>query len=220
MSTTVSNLKLVSESEALAGRDQAMSWTVRENPLVHHVNQNQLLPPYPNGTDTAIFGMGCFWGAEKKFWNLSGVFSTSVGYCGGFTKHPTYEEVKTGLTGHCEVVKVVFFPSQITYKDLLKVFWEGHDPTQGTRQGIDVGTQYRSSIYYQSSEQKLKAGETREDYQKELIANGHGKITTEITPMKSPFYYAEEYHQQYLSKNPEGFCGVGGTGISCPIGLR
>jgi peptide-methionine (S)-S-oxide reductase len=169
---------------------------------------------------TAVFGMGCFWGAERLFWQTRGVYSTAVGYAGGYTPNPTYEEVCTGRTGHAEVVLVVFDPAKLSYADLLRVFWEGHDPTQGLRQGNDVGTQYRSAIYWTDDEQKAEAEASRENYQRVLQRSGHGEITTEIAPLDE-FYYAEGYHQQYLSdaKNPFGYCGLGGTGVSCPAGL-
>ena len=199
--------------DALAGRAERMP--VREQ---HHVNKNRQVAPFPEGTECAIFGMGCFWGAEKAFWTLPGVYSTSVGYAAGFTPNPTYEEVCTGLTGHNEVVLVVFNPRQISYADILKVFWEGHDPTQGMRQGNDVGTQYRSGIYVYSAEQRRQADASRDGYQKLLSKAGHGTITTEILDAPE-FYYAEDYHQQYLAKNPWGYCGHGGTGVSCPAGL-
>ncbi len=167
----------------------------------------------------AMFGMGCFWGAERKFWQLEGVVSTMVGYAGGYTPNPTYREVCSGGTGHAEVVRVVFDPSRVTYEDLLKVFWENHDPTQGMRQGNDIGTQYRSTIYWYGDAQRQLAEASRSRYQEVLRAAGHGEITTELAEAP-PFYYAEEYHQQYLGKNPNGYCGLGGTGVSCPIGLK
>jgi len=167
--------------------------------------------------EEAVFGLGCFWGAERKYWQLPGVFSTQVGYAGGFTPNPTYREVCSGRTGHAEVVRVIFDPAKITYEDLLRVFWENHDPTQGMRQGHDVGTQYRSGIYTRDEKQRLAAVSTRDSYQKKLTEAGFGPITTEITP-SPPFYYAEDYHQQYLAKNPDGYCGAGGTGIGCPVG--
>ncbi|WP_346729826.1 peptide-methionine (S)-S-oxide reductase MsrA [Corallococcus exiguus] len=174
--------------------------------------------PVPEGFETAVFGMGCFWGVERKFWQVPGVYSTSVGYAGGLTPNPTYEEVCSGLTGHNEVVRVVFDPAKVTYAQLLKVFWENHDPTQGMRQGNDAGTQYRSGIYFANDAQKRAAEETRQAYQAALNAKGLGDITTEVLPSPA-FYYAEDYHQQYLQKNPGGYCGVGGTGVSCPIGI-
>lgn len=181
----------------------------------HAVNNHPLIPPFPADMELALFGLGCFWGAERKFWALPGVYSTAVGYAGGFTPNPTYEEVCSGLTGHAEVVRVVFDPAIITYADLLKVFWEAHDPTQGMRQGNDVGTQYRSAIYVYDHDQHTAALASREVYQQALTAAGHGPITTEIIEAP-PFYYAEDYHQQYLAKNPGGYCGLGGAGIRYP----
>ncbi|MFM7060373.1 MAG: peptide-methionine (S)-S-oxide reductase MsrA [Actinomycetes bacterium] len=198
---------------ALPGRSEAMP--VRG---VHHVNGRGLTPPYPEGAETAIFGLGCFWGAEAKFWQTPGVWVTAVGYAGGETPNPTYEEVCTGRTGHNEVVLVVFDPTEVTYEQLLVVFWESHDPTQGMRQGNDVGTQYRSGIYTTSPEQAAAAQASRDRYQQMLTAAGYGTITTEILDAPT-FYFAEGYHQQYLSKNPGGYCGIGGTGVSCPVGL-
>jgi peptide-methionine (S)-S-oxide reductase len=187
-------------------------------PQQHFVNRNRLEAPFPDGLERAMFGMGCFWGAEKKFWQLPGVYSTAVGYAGGSTPNPTYREVCTGMTGHNEAVLVVFDPKVIPYDDLLKVFWENHNPTQGMRQGNDVGTQYRSGIYYFTPAQQEAAEASRDMFQKELIGGGYGPITTEILPAPE-FYYAEGYHQQYLAKNPDGYCGLGGTGVSCPIGI-
>ena len=187
-------------------------------PAQHFVNFNPLTPPWPDGMETAVFGLGCFWGAERKFWEAKGVYSTAVGYAGGYTPNPTYEEVCSGRTGHAEVVLVVFDPEVISYESLLKIFWESHDPTQGMRQGNDVGTQYRSAIYTNTPEQRKAAEESRERYQEQLDKAGYGKITTEIAD-EGPFYYAESYHQQYLAKNPNGYCGIGGTGVSCPVGL-
>ncbi|XP_042298821.1 mitochondrial peptide methionine sulfoxide reductase isoform X3 [Sceloporus undulatus] len=184
----------------------------------HHVNGNSMVEPFPEGTHMAIFGMGCFWGAERKFWRQKGVYSTQVGYAGGHTPNPTYEEVCSGKTGHTEAVRVVFQPETISFEKLLKVFWENHDPTQGMRQGNDVGTQYRSAIYTFSPEQMEAALRSRDEYQKVLLEKGFGPITTEIREAPE-FYYAEEYHQQYLSKNPNGYCGLGGTGVSCPLGV-
>ena len=185
----------------------------------HYVSGAPLCPPFPSGLQQAVFGMGCFWGAEKRFWQLSGVYTTAVGYAGGLTPNPTYREVCEGLTGHAEVVLVVFKPEQITYDELLAQFWEGHDPTQGMRQGNDVGTQYRSVVYCNDDQQLSAAGRTKEVYARALGDAGYGAITTELgaTP---EFYYAEDYHQQYLAKNPSGYCGLGGTGVSCPLGLR
>ncbi len=184
----------------------------------HAVLGNPLEPPFPDGLEVAIFGMGCFWGAERIFWKTGGVWSTAAGYAGGHTPNPTYEEVCTGMTGHAEVVQVVFDPKILSYRDLLKVFWESHDPTQGMRQGNDVGTQYRSAIYYVGDEQRAAAEETKLVYEKRLHEKGYGAITTEIAPA-GPFYYAEDYHQQYLHKVPNGYCGIAGTGVSCPVGV-
>jgi peptide-methionine (S)-S-oxide reductase len=183
----------------------------------HFVLGTPLLPPF-SGKELALFAMGCFWGAEKGFWSIRGVYSTSVGYAAGLTPNPTYREVCTGRTGHAEVVRVVFDPAVVAYAELLKVFWEGHDPTQGMRQGNDVGTQYRSGIYVHDATQRQAAETTRLAYQAELTAAGHGRITTEILDAPE-FYYAEDYHQQYLAKNPQGYCGHGGTGVSCPVGV-
>jgi peptide-methionine (S)-S-oxide reductase len=199
--------------QALPGRSQAM-----RVPSHHYVNNNPLKPPFPDGFETAVFGLGCFWGAERKFWQLNGVYSTAVGYAAGFTPNPTYEEVCTGLTGHNEVVLVVFDPKVISYSQLLKVFWESHNPTQGMRQGNDVGTQYRSGIYVYSQEQRQLAEASKQAYQQALKDAGYGAITTEILDA-SEFYYAEDYHQQYLAKNPNGYCGLGGTNVSCPVGI-
>jgi len=206
-------LKLPSRSEALPGRSEAMPVPAR-----HFVLGAPLKPPFPDGARTALFGLGCFWGAERKFWQVPGVVSTAVGYAGGVTPNPTYREVCSGLTGHAEVVRVLFDPDKVRYEDLLRVFWESHDPTQGMRQGNDVGTQYRSAIYWHDEEQRRAAEASREAYQAALRAAGQGEITTEIAP-EPDFYYAEEYHQQYLAKNPGGYCGLGGTGVSCPVGL-
>jgi peptide-methionine (S)-S-oxide reductase len=186
-------------------------------PETHFVNGRRIKPPFPEGIETALFAPGCFWGAERRFWQLPGVFSTAVGYSGGFTPNPTYEEVCTGRTGHTETVLVAYDPAQVSYSDLLRVFWESHDPTQGMRQGNDVGTQYRSAVYTVSAEQAEAARRSRDAYQEALSRAGHGSITTEICPAGS-FYYAEEYHQQFLAKNPQGYCGLGGTGVSCPAG--
>ena len=187
-------------------------------PATHFVNGNPMTPPFPEGMQTAVFGLGCFWGAERKFWQAQGIFSTAVGYCGGITPNPSYEEVCTGRTGHNEVVLVVFEPSLISFEGVLKVFWENHDPTQGMRQGNDVGTQYRSGIYTNSPEQLAAALSSKEMFQRELAGAGYGAISTEIVPL-GEFYYAEGYHQQYLAKNPNGYCGIGGTGVSCPVGV-
>ncbi|MGJ3252583.1 MAG: peptide-methionine (S)-S-oxide reductase MsrA [Elainellaceae cyanobacterium] len=204
---------LPSPNEALPGRSEPIPV-----PNKHYVNGNPLKPPFPEGMEMAMFGMGCFWGAERMFWQQDGVFSTSVGYAAGFTPNPTYQEVCTGMTGHNEVVHVVFDPSVISYEQLLKIFWEGHNPTQGMRQGNDVGTQYRSGIYVYSDQQRKQAEASRDAYQKALHEAGHGDITTEILDAPE-FYYAEDYHQQYLAKNPGGYCGLGGTNVACPTGL-
>ncbi|MEB3356315.1 MAG: peptide-methionine (S)-S-oxide reductase MsrA [Synechococcales bacterium] len=199
--------------EALPGRDRPMPV-----PKQHYVNAMPLQPPFPDGLEKAMFGLGCFWGAERMFWKQEGVYTTAVGYAGGYTPNPTYQEVCTGMTGHNEVVLVVFDPSVISYAELLKVFWEGHNPTQGMRQGNDVGTQYRSGIYTYSDAQKQLAKSSKEQYQQVLNQAGYGQITTEIVDAPE-FYYAEDYHQQYLAKNPGGYCGLGGTGVSCPVGI-
>ncbi|XP_018592477.1 mitochondrial peptide methionine sulfoxide reductase isoform X1 [Scleropages formosus] len=214
MGDMASKTQLPSKETALPGR--AAPLRVSEK---HHVSGNRTTPPFPEGTQMALFGMGCFWGAERKFWTRKGVYSTQVGYAGGFTPNPTYEETCTGKTGHAEVVRVVFDPAEVTYENLLRVFWENHDPTQGMRQGNDVGTTYRSAIYAYSAEQMRRARSSRDEYQKALTESGYGKITTEIREAPD-FYYAEDYHQQYLSKNPTGYCGSGGTGVTCPTGLR
>ncbi|GBF78686.1 peptide-methionine (S)-S-oxide reductase MsrA [Aphanothece sacrum] len=205
---------LPTPESALPGRKDSMPV-----PASHHVNGQPLKPPFPNGLKTAMFGLGCFWGAERKFWQLPGVYTTAVGYAAGYTANPIYQEVCTGLTGHNEVVLVVFDPQIITYEQLLKVFWESHNPTQGMRQGNDMGTQYRSGIYVYSPEQKKQAEDSREAYQKALNQAGYDKITTEILDAPA-FYYAEAYHQQYLAKNPNGYCGLGGTNVTCPIGVN
>jgi len=206
-------LTIPSKADALPGRSERMPV-----PEAHFVNRNRLAGPFPEGLQRALFGMGCFWGAEKKFWSVPGVYSTAVGYAGGSTPNATYREVCTGMTGHNEVVLVVFDPAATSFEQLLKVFWENHDPTQGMRQGNDVGTQYRSGIYYFDEAQKRAAEGSRDLFQKQLTAAGHGTITTEI--LSAPeFYYAEDYHQQYLAKNPDGYCGLGGTGVSCPVGV-
>ena len=206
-------LKLPARDEALPGRPDKMPV-----PAKHFVLGTPLVPPFPPGLERALFGMGCFWGAERKFWEIDGVYTTAVGYAGGFTPNPTYREVCSGLTGHNEVVRVVFDPARLSYGDLLKAFWENHDPTQGMRQGNDAGTQYRSGIYTHGEEQQRAAEASRLAYQQALREAGHREITTEIQPAPE-LYYAEEYHQQYLAKNPDGYCGIGGTGVSCPIGL-
>ncbi len=206
--------EMVSPDEALPGRtDQQM--TVPER---HFVLDAPLAGPWPVGMETAVFGLGCFWGAERKFWQTDGVYSTAVGYAGGYTQNPTYEETCSGLTGHSEVVLVVFDPAKVSYAQLLKVFWENHDPTQGMRQGNDVGSQYRSAIYTTSAGQAATVSDSAAAYQQRLAAAGFGAITTEVKPL-GEFYYAEPYHQQYLAKNPGGYCGIGGTGVSCPIGV-
>jgi peptide-methionine (S)-S-oxide reductase len=202
------------QTDALSGRSERMAVPER-----HHVNGARLQEPFPDGLERAMFGMGCFWGAEKIFWQQPGVYTTAVGYAAGLTPNPTYREVCSGMTGHTEVVLVVFHPRKISYEQLLKTFWENHDPTQGMRQGNDVGTQYRSGIYYYGDAQRAAAERTRDEYQRRLSAAGHGRITSEI--IEAPeFYYAEDYHQQYLSKNPGGYCGIGGTGVTCPVGLE
>lgn len=205
-------LTLPSADGALPGRDAELPVTNR-----HYVNGNPIKPPFPEGYETAIFGLGCFWGAERKFWELDGVYSTAVGYAGGSTKNPTYEEVCSGLTGHTEAVLVVFDPAGISFDELLRVFWESHDPTQGMRQGNDIGTQYRSAVYATSDAQVESARASRQTYEAQLEKAGYGAITTEFAKA-GPFYYAEDYHQQYLAKNPGGYCGLGGTGVSCPVG--
>jgi peptide-methionine (S)-S-oxide reductase len=202
--------RMVEAPDALPGRAERM-----EVPAAHFVNGNRLEPPFPAGMSLAVFGMGCFWGAERCFWQRKGVYSTAVGYAGGFTPNPTYEEVCSGRTGHAEVVRVVFDPAAVSYDALLRIFWENHDPTQGMRQGNDMGTQYRSAIYCQGSAQLAAAEASRAAYQSALTAARRGEITTEIADAPE-FYYAEAYHQQYLAKNPGGYCGLGGTGVSCP----
>jgi len=206
-------LRLPEPDQALPGRSERMPVAAR-----HFVLDARLEPPFPADHELATFGMGCFWGAEKKFWSLPGVYSTSVGYAGGHTRNATYHEVCSGLTGHAEVVRVVFDPKKISFHDLLKVFWESHDPTQGMRQGADAGTQYRSAIYFDGEGQRTAAEASRDAYQAALRAADHGAITTEIAPA-GPYYYAEDYHQQYLAKNPNGYCGIDGTGVSCPAGV-
>jgi peptide-methionine (S)-S-oxide reductase len=206
--------RMIAPNEALPGRTEKMRVAAR-----HSVLGNPLLPPYPAQLELAMVGMGCFWGAERKFWQARGVWSTAVGYAGGFTQNPTYEEVCSGLTGHTEVVRVVFDPAQLSYVQLLRIFWENHDPTQGMRQGNDVGTQYRSAVYTYGAEQLAAARASAEMYGKELARGGYGAITTEIREAPE-FFFAEDYHQQYLDKNPDGYCGLGGTGVSCPIGAK
>ena len=209
-----STQRIPSATEVLPGRAERMPV-----PDTHFVSGARLSPPFPEGLERAVFAMGCFWGAEKGFWQLPGVYTTAVGYAGGLTPNPTYQEVCGGLTGHTEVVLVVFDPSHLSYRDLLTQFWEGHDPTQGMRQGNDVGTQYRSAIHYVSEPQRELAETTRRAYENALRAASHDPITTEIVAAPE-FYYAEAYHQQYLAKNPLGYCGLGGTGVSCPVGLE
>jgi peptide-methionine (S)-S-oxide reductase len=204
---------LVEPSRALPGRDQRMRVPAR-----HEVLGTPLEPPFPAGLERAVFGMGCFWGAERVFWTAPGVYTTAVGYAGGFTPNPTYEEVCSGRTGHAEVVLVVFDPSATSYEEMLRLFWENHDPTQAMRQGNDVGTQYRSLVLCASDEQRAAAEASRDAYEPLLADAGHGSITSEIAP-DAPFYYAEPYHQQYLAKNPNGYCGLGGTGVGCPVGV-
>ncbi len=207
------SLRIPTVQEALPGRAVAMPVPER-----HFVNGQRIVPPFPEGTERAMFGLGCFWGAERKFWNTPGVVSTAVGYAAGLTPNPTYREVCTGMTGHNEVVLVVFDPRRISYDELLRVFWENHDPTQGMRQGADTGTQYRSGIYTYGADQQAAAEASKAAYAAELRAAGFAGITTEVIPAPE-FFYAEEYHQQYLAKNPDGYCGIGGTGVACPIGL-
>jgi peptide-methionine (S)-S-oxide reductase len=205
-------LALPTSAEALPGRTHALPLPSR-----HAVLDAPLAGPFPEGTEVAIVAMGCFWGAERKFWQLPGVISTAVGYAGGFTPNPTYEEVCSGMTGHTEVVRVAFDPARLPYTLVLKTFWENHDPTQGMRQGNDTGTQYRSAIYCVTADQREAADASRQLYQQALSAAGYGEITTEIADAP-PFYFAEDYHQQYLAKNPGGYCGLGGTNVACPIG--
>jgi peptide-methionine (S)-S-oxide reductase len=204
---------MVEPADALAGRDLEMPVADR-----HAVLGTPLKPPFPEGFEQAVFGMGCFWGAERIFWQAPGVYTTAVGYAGGLTPNPTYEEVCSGRTGHAEVVLVVFDPAKTSYEQMLQVFWENHDPTQGMRQGNDVGTQYRSAIYWSTDEQQRLAEATRSTYAERLRASGYPEVSTEVA-QAGPFYYAEDYHQQYLHKNPWGYCGVGGTGVSCPVGI-
>ena len=205
-------IAIPSSEDALPGRDEPVPV-----PAKHFVNGNPLAPPFPEGLELALFGMGCFWGAERQYWELPGVYTSAVGYAGGYTRNPTYQEVCSGETGHNEVVLVVFDPQRISYQALLGAFWEGHDPTQGMRQGNDVGTQYRSGIYTFGDAQHAAALASRKMYQQALNASGLGAVTTEIVAAPE-FYYAEDYHQQYLAKNPGGYCGLGGTGVSCPAG--
>jgi peptide-methionine (S)-S-oxide reductase len=208
------SLTLPAKADALPGRAEPI-----RVPAAHFVNGNRLEPPFPDGLQRALFAMGCFWGAERKFWQLAGVYSTAVGYAAGVTPNPTYREVCSGMTGHAEVVLVVFDPKKVTYEGLLRAFWENHDPTQGMRQGNDVGTQYRSGIYYYDDGQRTAAERSRDLFQAELDKARYGRITTEIQAAPE-FYYAEDYHQQYLAKNPGGYCGLGGTGVSCPVGVE
>lgn len=210
---TSKKLRMPTPETALAGRATPMQLGD-----LHFVNGNRIKPPFPAGMEQAMFGMGCFWGAERKFWQAAGVYATAVGYSAGYTPNPTYEEVCSGATGHNEVVLVIYDPKIISYEKLLSVFWESHDPTQGMRQGNDVGTQYRSGIYAFTAEQKRAAEASRTAYEARLRAHGYEAITTEVEEAK-PFFYAEDYHQQYLGKNPHGYCGLGGTGVSCPVGL-
>jgi peptide-methionine (S)-S-oxide reductase len=205
--------KMIDAERALPGRDSEIPVPDR-----HFVLGTPLKPPFPDGFQSAVFGMGCFWGAERKFWEADGVYTTAVGYAGGYTPNPTYEEVCSGSTGHTEAVLVVWDPAKTSYDEMLKIFWENHDPTQGMRQGNDVGTQYRSSIYLTDPSQAEAAESSLRMYNDKLAQSGYGEITTEVKS-EQPFYYAEDYHQQYLAKNPNGYCGIGGTGVSCPIGL-
>jgi len=204
---------MVAADEALPGRDETMPVSPR-----HEVLGTPIAPPFPDGLEQAVVGMGCFWGAERIFWRAEGVYTTAAGYAGGFTKNPTYEEVCSGRTGHTEAVLVVFDPTQTSYEEILRLFWENHDPTQAMRQGNDVGTQYRSAIYTANDDQRAAAAASREAFQGELARACYGEIATEITDA-GPFYYAEPYHQQYLAKNPMGYCGLGGTGVACPVGV-
>jgi peptide-methionine (S)-S-oxide reductase len=207
------NATLLDPADTLPGRPTPLLVPAR-----HHANGNPLMPPWPDGFQTAVFGLGCFWGAERKFWETAGVHSTAVGYAGGSTPNPSYEEVCSGRTNHAEVVLVVFDPAVVSYEQLLKVFWEAHDPTQGMRQGNDVGTQYRSAVYWSGEGPRAAAEASRAAFQASLDPAGYGAITTEVAEA-GPFFYAEPYHQQYLSKNPDGYCGLGGTGVACPVGV-
>jgi peptide-methionine (S)-S-oxide reductase len=207
------NVEMVERENALPGREATMPVPER-----HEVLGTPIAPPFPEGLERAVFALGCFWGAERVFWQAPGVYTTAVGYAGGYTPNASYEETCSGQTGHAEVVLVVFDPKQTSYDELLRLFWENHDPTQGMRQGNDVGTQYRSAIYYENDEQREAAERSKELFQQELGDAGYGEITTEIAEA-GPFYYAEPYHQQYLAKNPNGYCGLGGTGVTCPVGL-
>ncbi len=208
------NLTMIDAADALPGRDREMPVPER-----HEVLGTPLKPPFPEGLERAVVGMGCFWGAERVFWEAPGVYTTAVGYAGGFTPNPTYEEVCSGRTGHTEAVLVVFDPAKTSYNEILRMFWENHDPTQGMRQGNDVGTQYRSAIYYSGEEQRAAAEASMTAYAERLRDAGYSVVTTEIAKA-GPFYYAEDYHQQYLAKNPNGYCGLGGTGVSCPVGVE
>jgi peptide-methionine (S)-S-oxide reductase len=207
------SVRQVSPEEALPGRDEPMAVPAR-----HEVLGTPLEPPFPDGLEQAVVAMGCFWGAERVFWQAEGVYTTAVGYAGGYTPNPTYEEVCSGRTGHAEAVLVVFEPAAISYEEILRLFWENHDPTQGMRQGNDVGTQYRSAVYWRTDTQRELAEASKAAFQAELARAGYGEITTELAEA-GPFYYAEAYHQQYLAKNPNGYCGLGGTGVACPVGL-
>ena len=212
--SSATKLRLPQPDQALPGRETPMAV-----PTAHYVNGHPLRPPFPDGLEQLVVGMGCFWGAERKFWEAPGVYTTAVGYAGGYTANPTYQEVCSGMTGHTEVVLVVFDPRQTSLDEMLRIFWENHDPTQGMRQGNDVGTQYRSAIYTSSPAQLEAALASRGLFQDRLTAAGYGRVTTEISEAP-PFFYAEDYHQQYLAKNPHGYCGLGGTGVTCPIGVK
>ena len=212
--SSATKLRLPQPDQALPGRETPMPV-----PTAHYVNGHPLRPPFPDGLEQLVVGMGCFWGAERKFWEAPGVYTTAVGYAGGYTANPTYQEVCSGMTGHTEVVLVVFDPGQTSLDEMLRIFWENHDPTQGMRQGNDVGTQYRSAIYTSSPAQLEAALASRGLFQDRLTAAGYGRVTTEISEAP-PFFYAEDYHQQYLAKNPHGYCGLGGTGVTCPIGVK
>ena len=205
---------MVTPEDALPGRDEPMPV-----PAQHEVLGTPIAPPFPDGLEVAVFGLGCFWGAERVFWRAPGVYTTAAGYTGGYTANPTYEEVCSGRTGHTEAVLVVFDPKETSYEEIVRLFWESHDPTQGMRQGNDVGTQYRSALYWADESQRAAAEASRDAFRAELAHAGYGEITTELAPA-GPFYYAEPYHQQYLSKNPNGYCGLGGTGVACPVGLK
>ncbi len=214
MWSSAHKLRMPSPEEALPGREKPIAVPAR-----HFVNGQALQPPFPAGTELALFAMGCFWGAERRFWETPGVVSTAAGYAGGTTRNPTYEEVCSGRTGHAEVVRVLFDPRRVSYEELLRVFWESHDPTQGMRQGNDAGTQYRSTLYVHGPAQRQAAEASLKAFQAELTRAGYGPITTELREAPT-FYFAEEYHQQYLAKNPGGYCGLGGTGVSCPVGVK